>query len=183
MSRSSERGERVRKGARQVVAITAAGALGVTGLALTAGVSSAADAAAAADTSKIAWSACSDTILVSAGAQCGFVEVPMNWSKPSGAKISIAVSRLKAKVPAAQRQGVMLMNPGGPGGSGLVWPAILQGAVPKKVGLKYDWIGFDPRGVGSSQPALSCDPDYFDNPRPAYTPTNRRRSPATRPPG
>ena len=175
MSRSSGRGERARKGARRVLAVTTAGALGATGLALTAGVSAAADGAAAADTSKIAWSACADTILVTSGAQCGFVEVPMNWSKPSGTKISIAVSRVKAKVPAAQRQGVMLMNPGGPGGSGLVWPAILQGAVPKKVGLKYDWIGFDPRGVGASQPALSCDPAYFDNPRPSYVPTNPKK--------
>src|SRR5690606_6062277 len=46
------------------------------------------------------------------------------------------------------------------------------GAIPNGVGAKYDWYGFDPRGVGSSVPALRCDPDYpgmgYD--RPNYVP-------------
>ena len=35
----------------------------------------------------------------------------------------------------------------------------------------YDWIGFDPRGVGSSSPQLTCDPDYYGDKRPDYVPT------------
>jgi pimeloyl-ACP methyl ester carboxylesterase len=44
--------------------------------------------------------------------------------------------------------------------------------VPKHAGDAYDWIGFDPRGVGSSKPSLSCIPDYDQGPRPAYRPTS-----------
>jgi pimeloyl-ACP methyl ester carboxylesterase len=103
----------------------------------------------------------------------------LDWSDPSGARISLAVSRLRAN-PAA-RQGVMLTNPGGPGGSGLALPAYLQPAVPDTVGEAYDWIGFDPRGVGASSPAVSCDTEYWTGPRPAYRPASReQRSPAER---
>jgi pimeloyl-ACP methyl ester carboxylesterase len=63
----------------------------------------------------------------------------------------------------------MLVNPGGPGGSGLIY-SVLGAFVPNDVGAAYDWIGFDPRGVGSSIPALSCDPVYMAGPRPPYDP-------------
>ncbi len=53
----------------------------------------------------------------------------------------------------------MLTNPGGPGASGLQL-ATLGASVPDHLGERYDWIGFDPRGVGSSEPALSCQPNY-----------------------
>jgi pimeloyl-ACP methyl ester carboxylesterase len=45
--------------------------------------------------------------------------------------------------------------------------------VPRHVGDAYDWIGFDPRGVGSSEPALSCMPNYFHGNRPPYVPTSQ----------
>jgi pimeloyl-ACP methyl ester carboxylesterase len=41
------------------------------------------------------------------------------------------------------------------------------------VGGDYDWIGFDPRGVGASRPALTCDSDYLGYNRPYYVPVNR----------
>ena len=63
----------------------------------------------------------------------------------------------------------MLVNPGGPGGSGLDL-SVLGQYVPNGGGDAYDWIGFDPRGVGSSKPALTCDPDYFAGPAPLYEP-------------
>ncbi|CAF4971681.1 unnamed protein product, partial [Rotaria sp. Silwood1] len=65
----------------------------------------------------------------------------------------------------------MLVNPGGPGGSGLGL-ATLGKSVPNNVGDAYDWIGFDPRGVGLSRPALSCLPYYFSGPRLNYVPLN-----------
>ena len=73
------------------------------------------------------------------------------------------------KTPDAQAQGPMLVNPGGPGGSGLIY-AILGEFVPHGAGDAYDWVGFDPRGVGSSKPALSCIPDYAGYNRPFYVP-------------
>jgi len=103
---------------------------------------------------------------------CGFVTVPLDYRKPKGAKIQLAVSMVKHTVPDSQYQGIMLMNPGGPGGSGLIY-SILGQFVPGGVGKAYDWIGFDPRGVGSSKPALSCIPNYFAGPRPLYEPFTR----------
>ena len=117
----------------------------------------------------VAWGPCTSPGLVRRGAECGFVTVPLDYAKPSGTKIQLAVSRVKHKVPDAEFQGVMLVNPGGPGGSGLTL-SVLGEFVPKDAGLAYDWIGFDPRGVGSSKPALSCDPNVAGYNRPYYIP-------------
>jgi len=117
----------------------------------------------------IAWSKCDDTGLAAAGAVCGFLTVPLNWAKPGGATIKIAVSKVAHKVSAAKYQGIMIVNPGGPGGSGLGL-STLGSDVPNGAADYYDWIGFDPRGVGSSVPSLSCISDYFAGPRPDYVP-------------
>ncbi|HJQ47852.1 MAG TPA: alpha/beta hydrolase, partial [Amycolatopsis sp.] len=115
----------------------------------------------------ITWGTCDSARLKKAGAECGFLEVPLDYADPAGAKISLAVSRVRHTT--AQSQGVMLVNPGGPGGSGLGL-SVLGKDVPGGAGDSYDWIGFDPRGVGSSKPALSCDPGYFGYNRPNYVP-------------
>ncbi|HEU5475152.1 MAG TPA: alpha/beta fold hydrolase [Actinophytocola sp.] len=117
----------------------------------------------------VGWGACEHPRLVDAGAECGFVEVPLDYAKPRGTKIQLAVSRVKHKTPDAQAQGPMLVNPGGPGGSGLIY-AIFGEFVPGGAGDSYDWVGFDPRGVGSSQPSLNCIPDYAGYNRPFYVP-------------
>lgn len=117
----------------------------------------------------VVWGPCAAERLATAGAECGMVEVPLDYDDPAGTKIRVAVSRVLHTVPEAEYQGVMLANPGGPGGSGLSL-ALLGGAVPGGVGGSYDWIGFDPRGVGSSEPALSCIPDYAGFNRPDYQP-------------
>ena len=127
-------------------------------------------AAAKAATAKIKWSTCADPTLKSLKAQCGYLSVPLDYRKPTKTKIKIAVSRIKHTVTAKKFQGVMLVNPGGPGGSGLRMAA-LAGAVPGTAAKAYDWIGFDPRGVGASKPALACDPKYFGYRRPSYVPT------------
>jgi pimeloyl-ACP methyl ester carboxylesterase len=64
------------------------------------------------------------------------------------------------------------VNPGGPGGSGLTLSSLGQ-YVPSHAGDAYDWIGFDPRGVGASKPALRCDPNFFHPNRPNYVPKTR----------
>ena len=120
----------------------------------------------------IAWGACSDPTLAEANAQCGYVQVPLDYHRPHGAKISLAVSRVRHTSTDADYQGVMLVNPGGPGGSGLIY-SILGQLVPHGAGNTYDWIGFDPRGVGASRPSLSCIPDYFGYNRPYYVPVTR----------
>lgn len=152
------------------------------GLVVGAAVSSAAQgapsrAAAAVDTEftppPIAWGGCTDPGLQRRGAQCGFVEVPLDYRHPTKTKIKLAVSRIKHKTPDAQYQGIMLVNPGGPGGSGLTL-SVLGEFVPNNAGSAYDWIGFDPRGVGASVPSLTCDGGYFSYDRPNYVPTTAK---------
>ncbi|MCO8275480.1 alpha/beta hydrolase [Actinoplanes sp. TRM 88003] len=121
----------------------------------------------------VAWGVCADPRLQQIGAECGFVRVPLDYARPDGAKIELAVSRVKHSSSEKDYQGVMLTNPGGPGGSGLIVP-VLGRFVPGGVGADYDWIGFDPRGVGSSRPALSCDVNYTGYNRPDYVPTTRQ---------
>src|SRR5690348_3732362 len=106
----------------------------------------------------ITWGRCKDQTLRQHGAQCGFLTVPLDYANPTGTTIKLAVSRIQHT--AKRYQGVMLVNPGGPGGSGLVL-SILGGFVPGTSHTTYDWIGFDPRGVGASEPSLSCNGRYF----------------------
>jgi pimeloyl-ACP methyl ester carboxylesterase len=122
--------------------------------------------------SSINWGPCAEQDLQDAGAQCGMLSVPLNYSKPNGPQIQLAVSRIQHT--SSNYQGIILTNPGGPGGSGLDLNTFLiptlqdegfNGAVDD-----YDWIGFDPRGVGSSVPAISCVPNYFGPDRPNYVP-------------
>jgi pimeloyl-ACP methyl ester carboxylesterase len=131
--------------------------------------------------SSIAWGPCSDLNLQAFNAQCGYLSVPLDYSNPTGPKIQLAVSRIPHT--SSNYQGVILTNPGGPGGSGLGLNPFLvaqlltdgqedpSGAY-NSAASDYDWIGFDPRGVGSSIPAITCDPNYFSGNRPNYIPFN-----------
>ncbi|WP_424528497.1 alpha/beta hydrolase [Sphaerisporangium viridialbum] len=105
------------------------------------------------------------------GIECASVTVPLDYDRTSGKKIKIAVSRKKA-TDTAHYQGAILFNPGGPGGGGLSYPAVMQNRLGAPLAAQYDLIGFDPRGVGSSEPALRCDPNFFDPVRPDYVPAN-----------
>jgi pimeloyl-ACP methyl ester carboxylesterase len=140
--------------------------------AATAAPSASASAEAAWPTpGRIAWGACSDDGLQAAGARCALVPVPRDWDTPGDGKtVRIAIARVQHT--ATPYAGVMLANPGGPGASGLSL-ATLGSSVPEGVGARYDWIGFDPRGVGASRPRVTCDADYANGPRPAYTPATK----------
>lgn len=89
-----------------------------------------------------------------AGYQCAKIKVPLDYSRPGGKKIELAISRIKTST-ASERRGVLLLNPGGPGGEGLSMPLMMEPELPKSVKRRYDLIGFDPRGVGQSSP-VSC---------------------------
>ncbi|GAA2892603.1 peptidase [Actinoplanes cyaneus] len=116
------------------------------------------------------WTPCTEVSLKAQGAECGSITVPMDYANPGGTKIELAVARVKHTVPDDKYQGVVLVNPGGPGGAGRGL-ATLGAKVPKDAGDAYDWIGFDPRGVGASKPKLTCDSDYTGYNRPVYVPS------------
>ena len=120
----------------------------------------------------IAWGPCSDPNLQAFDAQCGLLSVPLDYNNPNGQKIQLAVSRIAHT--SSNYQGVILTNPGGPGGSGLGLNPFLiaqfQADGYGDAAGDYDWIGFDPRGVGSSVPSISCDPNYLGPDRPNYIP-------------
>jgi pimeloyl-ACP methyl ester carboxylesterase len=126
---------------------------------------------------RVHWGPCSNPYLSTAHAQCGYLRVPLDYRRPGGPTIAVAVSRIRHTSTARHYQGVLLTNPGGPGVSGLDLAVFLIDALRAEhlgaAAADYDWIGFDPRGVGSSIPALSCDPSYFG-------PDRRRYDPATR---
>jgi pimeloyl-ACP methyl ester carboxylesterase len=82
--------------------------------------------------------------------QCARVLVPIDYEKPDGPTAQIAISRIKAT---GRRVGSLLFNPGGPGQAGL-WMAAQGQDTP--LSQRFDRIGFDPRGVGASIPAIAC---------------------------
>lgn len=84
--------------------------------------------------------------------ECGTMTVPLDYSEPGGATIEVAVSRLASDKP-DKRRGVLLLNPGGPGQSGLDLPVYLGSRAPAELLAGYDLIGFDPRGVGATIPS------------------------------
>jgi pimeloyl-ACP methyl ester carboxylesterase len=90
------------------------------------------------------------------GMDCATLKAPVDWSQPDGEQIELAIARHKA---GGDSMGSLLINPGGPGGSGYDFA---QGFVPSDgVYDNYDIVGFDPRGVGRSTPII-CFTDDAD---------------------
>jgi pimeloyl-ACP methyl ester carboxylesterase len=86
--------------------------------------------------------------------QCATIRVPLDYRRPHGRTIEITISRVLTAKPELRR-GILLSNPGGPGGSGLDLPSALAELLPSEVTDRYDLIGFDPRGIAHSTP-VSC---------------------------
>lgn len=88
--------------------------------------------------------------------QCARLTVPLDYSKPDGDTITTSVLRQKAS-DSASRVGALLVNPGGPGASGMELAANLASHVSStELGRRFDLVGFDPRGVGASEPQVHC---------------------------
>lgn len=106
------------------------------------------------------WGSCSQVIKTPAdvpSAQCGVVDVPVDYANPAGAQVHIAVIRVPATGP---RLGALLVNPGGPGASAVDMVAAMGGQLTgSEVSRRFDLVGFDPRGVGHSTPGVHCQTD------------------------
>jgi pimeloyl-ACP methyl ester carboxylesterase len=107
-------------------------------------------------TTELTWAACpAEVNTAPLVAQCTTVRVPLDYSDPGGTQIALMVSRI-ASVKPEKRRGILMFNPGGPGGAGLDQPAFLANrGLPAGVMEAYDLIGMDTRGVGHSSP-VSC---------------------------
>ena len=158
---------------RRLVVIGAIASLLAGGVGASAPALAAPSASSGGGIGSLHWGICADPALQQAHATCALMSVPLNYRNPAGPKIKIAVSRIKHT--SRNYQGIILTNPGGPGGSGLNLNVFLVGALQAEhlgaAASSYDWIGFDPRGVGSSVPALTCEPNYFSADRLSYNPT------------
>jgi pimeloyl-ACP methyl ester carboxylesterase len=100
----------------------------------------------------LAWGTCPVTgVALDPRQECATLHVPLDYRKPGGEQISLAVSRISTARP-GMRRGVLLLIPGGPGGAGLARPTTHGLRLPQQVQDRYDLIGFDPRGVGGSTP-------------------------------
>ncbi|HJY73224.1 MAG TPA: alpha/beta fold hydrolase, partial [Streptosporangiaceae bacterium] len=88
--------------------------------------------------------------------ECAQLVVPFDYAKPDGPRFTLPVVRLPAADP-AHRIGTLVINPGGPGGSGVQYALGARLEFPAAVLARFDIVGFDPRGAGASQPALNCE--------------------------
>jgi pimeloyl-ACP methyl ester carboxylesterase len=153
-------------------------AAAVAAVAVTAAVATLALAGCAGGPSRgpaqaLRWQPCPHQVSTVPGMRCGQLRVPLDYQRPNGRKITLALSEVPATAPPSQRQGVLLVNPGGPGAPGLSLAATVASGLPPAVAADYDIVGFDTRGVGLSEPELVCDPSFFSREQPDFVPANQ----------
>ena len=88
------------------------------------------------------------------GNECAELEVPLDYADPDGETITLSVLKVPAGDP-GQRVGSLVVNPGGPGGSGVDYASNASSYFGPELQQAFDVVGFDPRGVGRSTP-LDC---------------------------
>lgn len=110
----------------------------------------------------------------SAPMECATLQVPLDYDNPYQT-INIALNRIRGRA-AHDRLGALLVNPGGPGASGRELVRGVVAGLPGGLADRFDVVGFDPRGVGASEPALRCvaAEDFYRAPRPDQVPADRR---------
>ena len=98
---------------------------------------------------KLTWKKCRDVD------ECATLSVPLDYAEPDGRTIELSLLRVPAK-DRKGRVGSLVVNPGGPGGSGIDYAASGASSFGSEVLASFDVVGFDPRGVGRSTP-LKCE--------------------------
>ncbi|KAI8816137.1 Alpha/Beta hydrolase protein [Fimicolochytrium jonesii] len=102
------------------------------------------------DATYVNWKPCQEKFY------CGKLRVPLDHKDPEGEQITLAL----IKLPASNKPslGSLFVNPGGPGGSGVEFVQRAGDDLHKIYDGRYDLVGFDPRGIGQSNP-VRCFPD------------------------
>jgi len=98
---------------------------------------------------RLDWQPCHD------GFECAQLLVPFDYTRPARRRFSLPVIKLPA-AEESRRIGALVVNPGGPGGSGVQYALGARSEFPSALLARFDIVGFDPRGVAASQPALTC---------------------------
>ncbi len=120
--------------------------------------------------SPVRWAPCGGVF------SCARLAVPLDWSHTdpaaTGRTVGLALIRARATGPASARLGSLVVNPGGPGGSGVSFVRADLSAIPAAVRARFDVVGFDPRGTGASAPVhcltgAELDTLYAEPPYPA----------------
>lgn len=100
----------------------------------------------------VRWTGCGN------GLQCATVTAPLDWDDPAADTIELALIRQHATGGAPR--GSLLVNPGGPGGSGVAFIRdSIDFATSETLQREFDVVGFDPRGVGESTPVRCTEDD------------------------
>ncbi|MGL6236409.1 MAG: alpha/beta fold hydrolase [Segniliparus sp.] len=116
------------------------------------------------DPEPVAWGPCGEGVAQPGERfvlDCASVAVPLDYGRPDGRRIAVAISRTRAKA-AHDPLGPLFVNPGGPGSPGLSTGPHLAAEMPPEVADRFDVIGFDPRGTGRSGQALCVDAAAID---------------------
>jgi len=136
---------------RRPLALVLAASL-VAGLGVVTASAAPAASPAASQRGTITWHAC-DKDLGLTGFECGTLTVPRDWddlANPLNASIELAIYRSTAR----NRIGALTFNPGGPGESGLASASAIHSALPGSVRNRFDFVAWDPRGIGLTEPQL-----------------------------
>ncbi|WP_439031336.1 alpha/beta fold hydrolase [Gordonia terrae] len=149
----------LKRGRRRIRGV-AAGLAAVTVAALVGTGTGALAPSAGAAPDDLEWTACPAVHGVAPEVRCATVEVPLDYSKPDGKTIEIGVSRMAAR-DQSRRRGVIMGNPGGPGGDGIAM--FSQVRPPAAMLDEWDLVAVQPRGLVSGT-ALRCDPITGDEP-------------------
>lgn len=88
--------------------------------------------------------------------RCATLTVPVSYARPSGPSLGIAVAELPATGP--HPVGDLVMNPGGPGASGVQFLEQQGTSFPGALRRSFNLVSFDPRGIGSSDPVRCVGP-------------------------
>lgn len=123
-------------------------AVGLAVLAITVPPATSTAAPSAPPTDGLVWGPCEDD--VDEAYECATLPVPLDHAVPGGQQLGLALIRYPAV--AQLREGAILLNPGGPGGSGYEFAAAAGEALDFEMALggRFDIVGFDPRGVDRS---------------------------------
>ena len=111
----------------------------------------------------VEWGPCrvSGTARLPGGTQCGKLAVPVDYRHPSGDATTLGLIRFPAT---RDKIGSLVINPGGPGESGIEAALSVEQSLSPQIRERFDLVGFDPRGVAGSRPAVWCNSDA-DNDR------------------